>query len=260
MALYVYGLMRAADAARACSQASEAVAAHAPEPGAEVRAVDHEALSALVSDVPDGSLQLTRHALLAHSDALQAAFASGPVLPMRFGTVVPDNAALERDVLGRGREALLEELESLDGKAELQVKAEYLEEPLLRGVLAGDRRMRETAARLQRLPPGAAHLDRIALGEAVTLAVQARRDRDAQELVDELQELALAITLREPSHERAVLNASFLVEEGMVDAFDSAVARLSDEHAQEMRFKLIGPMPAYSFVQGSESGQGGPWA
>src|SRR5437764_4014175 len=95
--------------------------------------------------------------------------------------------------------------------AEMQVKATYLEQPLLHSILAASSRLAEAAARIQALPPAATHFDRITLGEAIHAAVQARRRHDTERLMGELRPLAMTVSVREARHEHEVLNASFLV-------------------------------------------------
>lgn len=242
MGLYVYGFMRREDGASATKEASSGA------PG--VRTVVHGELCALVSEVPEDNLALRRESALAHTETLQRAFEHGPVLPLRFGTVVADASSLERDVLAPRQEELLSRLRELDALAEMQVKATYLEEPLLRSILASSPELAKKSARLRQLPEAATHFDRLALGEAITLAVQARRQDDEQRLIEGLRDRSLAVSVGEPTHERDVLNGSFLVSKDRLADFDAAVESLSQEHAGAMQFKLIGPMPAYSFADG----------
>lgn len=240
MALYIYGLMRTEDGARAVAELD-----------APVEVVEHGSLCALVSHVPEENLTLRRESALAHTDTLQAAFSHGPVLPVRFGTVLADVGTLERDFLAPQATAFLARLDALEEMAEMQVKASYLEEPLLRSILAASPRLAQTATRIKELPEPATHFDRINLGEAIHKAVETRRQADSERVIDELRDLAVAVSVREPRSERAVLNASFLVAHDRIERFDAEVARLSDERADSMEFKLIGPMPAHSFADGS---------
>src|SRR5947209_3174727 len=172
MALYVYGLMRAEDAARAAAELAGTVAA-----------LEHGPLGALVSEVPEGNLTLRRESALAHTDTLQAAFAHGPVLPVRFGTVLPDAGALEQDFLIPNAPALLARLQALEDMAEMQVKATYREEPLLRSILATSPQLTQAAARIRELPAAATHFDRINLGETIHMAVESRRQQDSRRLI-----------------------------------------------------------------------------
>lgn len=238
MALYVYGIMRSGDAERAVSAA---------EP-ARVQAVEHQHVSALVSGLPDGELRLRRDNILGHSDVLQAAFEHGPILPFRFGTVVADGEAVVRELLAPAAERLGQRLEALDGKVEMQVKATYAEEPLLRSVLAQDPELTQSVRRTQGLPAAASHFERIRIGEAVAGAVQARRAADEEALLRALSPLAVTHASSPPHHERSVLNAAFLVDRASLARFDQEVEALSNQRAPEIDFTLVGPLPPYSFA------------
>jgi Gas vesicle synthesis protein GvpL/GvpF len=240
MTLYVYGLMRAEDGRRAETALT----------GASVEAIELDGVCALVTTLGEGDLTLRRESALAHSDTLQTAFKHGPVLPVRFGTVLHDEQAIRDELLAPRSATLRARLEALEGLSEMQVKATYVEEPLLRSIVGGDQRLARSAARIRQLPPAATHFERLRLGETIYNEVEARRHEDSQELVEALAPLAVAVSVRQPRHERAVLNASFLVADDRLETFDSEVERLAEREAERIRFKLIGPMPAHSFAEG----------
>src|SRR5205085_1337645 len=98
------------------------------------------------------------------------------------------------------------------------------------------------------LPLAATHCERIRIGEAIAGAVAVRRAADTDAFLAALRPLAIAVHVSDPRHERVVLNATFLVDHSQLDRFDAAVESLSEQHAGEMEFKLIGPMPAHSFA------------
>jgi hypothetical protein len=243
MALYVYGIMRAGDAPRAVSASRKAG-------GAKADAVEHGAISALVSPLPDAELRMRRDTILGHAEVLRAAFEHGPVLPVRLGTAMADADAVVRDLLAPTADALASRLEELAGKAEMQVKVMYAEEPLLRSILAADPVLKRAIERSRRLPAAATHFDQIGIGEAIANAVQTRRVADADVLLAVLRPLAVAVSVSAPTHERGALNAAFLVDSEELHRFDSAVEQLSQERGAEMEFKLIGPLPPYSFAEG----------
>ena len=71
---------------------------------------------------------------------------------------------------------------------------------------------------------------------------------DARAILESLTPLALAVDVAEPGHERIVLSASFLVEHGRIDEFDTAVDQVGQAQADRMRLKYTGPLPPHSFV------------
>ena len=88
--------------------------------GAPIDLVRSGDLAAAVSDAPDG-LVLRDEDAFVHLDVLVALLADGPVLPVRFGTVVDDDDAVCEGVLGDA--ALAGELEALADAVELHVDA-----------------------------------------------------------------------------------------------------------------------------------------
>ena len=53
-------------------------------------------------------------------------------------------------------------------------------------------------------------------------------------------------------NELMVLNAPLLVERKQLDAFEDAVDEVAKSREKLMRFKLLGPMPAYHFTDVEE--------
>ena len=241
MPLYLYGLMRADDLG---STDAFAAGEHAPP----VDCIVHDGVAALVSAVEGQPVRLRRAAVTAHTEVLQRAFEHGPVLPLRFGTVVADAEALKDEFLARRGEQLKSQLDQLAGKGEFRLKVSYLEEPILRSILAQDVALRRSAEQVRELPEAASHFQRVGLGEHIALAMQARRDHDVQQVLAELAPLAFAVEVGPLQQPAMVLNASFLVAEETRERFDATVERLASERAELMQFKLIGPLPAHSFV------------
>jgi Gas vesicle synthesis protein GvpL/GvpF len=248
MALYVYGVMRATGARRAIGAAKA-------RSGPRLDTVEHGPVSALVAAVPEGQLTIRRENILSHADVLAAAFEQGPVLPMRLGTAMVDEAAVARDLLAPQADALAARLDAVDGKAEMQVKAIYAEEPLMRSVLSEDPHLMQAVERTRTLPAAATHFEQIRIGEAIAAAVEARQTTDGQTLMAALAPLAIAVRLSPPHHERAVMNAAFLIDTNATERFDGAVEQLSQERSPDIEFKLIGPMPPYSFADGDWEGR-----
>jgi hypothetical protein len=241
MPLYLYGLMRADDLG-----SSDALAEREQAPSIEL--IVHGGVAALVSAVEDESIRLRRAAVTAHTEVLQRAFEHGPVLPMRFGTVVSDAEALKDEFLAPRGEEMKTRLDQLAGKAEFRLKVGYREERILQSILAQDVSLKRLAEEVRGMPEAASHFQRVGLGERIALAMQARRDNDAQQLLSELAPVTLAVEVGALQQPAMVLNASFLVADEARDRFDATVERLAHAQAELMEFNLIGPLPAHSFV------------
>jgi Gas vesicle synthesis protein GvpL/GvpF len=237
---YVYGVVRARRGSR------QRLRGINDEP---VRIVAHDGIGALASDVPDGALEAGRDELLAHSRVLEGALEKGVVLPMRFGMVMPGEEAIREELLGAHADELRTQLDEMEGKIEVNVKAIYEEQAILREVLAENAEVAKLRQAIEGKPEEATYFERIRLGELVAEALAAKREQDERGLVDRLQPHALAVQVGPAAHERMAANVSYLVARDRLTEFDRAVDQLGAEQAGRIRFKYTGPLPPHSFVE-----------
>jgi hypothetical protein len=231
--LYVYGIVGADHPRRTTRLVA---VGDTPQP---LRAVEVWDLAALVSGAPEG-LRARRRDLLAHHAVLDALVAQGAVLPMRFGTVAPDEQSLRTEIEQNGARyrALLAELAD---RVELNVKVLPDEEHLLRQVATEEpvvRQLRGGAQTYER---------RLALGQVVAAALRERQDDVARRVLGALEPLAVR-TVTGPPVAGCALNAGFLVDTGSTEAFVAAVRDLELALGGATRLRCTGPLPPYSFV------------
>ena len=91
---------------------------------------------------------------------------------------------------------------------------------------------------------------RVELGLKVVREEDADVDDDAIEeaVADELEPIAAQSVPNDLFSDRLVLNRSYLVDRDEREAFDEAIARLEDEHGDDLMFRYTGPFAPYSFV------------
>ncbi|WP_055493790.1 GvpL/GvpF family gas vesicle protein [Streptomyces sp. TP-A0356] len=214
------------------------------DPPCPVRILEEGELVAIVSDAPEG-LRPKRRDLLAHQNVLSEAGAGGAVLPMRFGSVAADDAAVTQ-VLAERTGHYRERLTALDGRVEYNIKASHDQEAILHLVMAESTEMRALAED-NRQAGGGSYEDRLRLGEMVAAAVQSREAMDAEELRRLLEPAAEAVSSG-PESSGWLANLSFLVPRDSAGEFLEAVeeARKGNPH---LELRVNGPLPPYSFVE-----------
>lgn len=163
--------------------------------------------------------EVTPDTLWRHEEVVESLMEDRELLPVRFGTVLPDEAAVTSAIAER-REELATGLDRVRGMIELAVRAELANSPS---------------------PPGPA-----ATGRAYMEAKTARHE-SAKRLHDSLAEHAQASLVR-PGPE--LLRAAYLVRRDDVERFVTAVRELQARHA-ELKVICTGPWPPYSFAEGS---------
>ncbi|MET9684697.1 GvpL/GvpF family gas vesicle protein [Streptomyces coeruleorubidus] len=214
------------------------------DPPRPVRILREGDLAAVVSEAPEG-LRPKRKDLLAHQNVLSEAGAAGCVLPMRFGSVAPDDNSITA-VLAERAEHYKERLRALDGRVEYNVKATHVEEAVLHQVMAENPDIRGLAE-ANRQAGGGSYDDKIRLGEMVAAAVKAREGEDAAVLQRLLEPSADAVSAG-PESTGWLANVSFLVDRKSAENFLAAVEEARKE-LPHLEVRINGPLPPYSFVE-----------
>lgn len=245
-ATYVYGVVRAREAPK--------VDAVGVGRGAPVRTVAEGELSAIVSDVDEGFVEAGRDDLERHLAVLERAALSATVVPLRFGTVMPNDDAVRAELLEARASEIDALLADLDGRVELSLSGTY-EERIFGEVVAEQPEVAALRERVRGRDEAASYYDRIRLGELVATAMAAKRERDTEQVLAKLRPLADDVRLGDVAHERSVLTASFLVHRDRLPEFDRAAEEVAAQNQSRIRFRYAGPLPPYDFV----GGKGGPW-
>lgn len=241
--VYVYGLTRSADPAPAYEGPTIGDA------DAALGSIEHEGLRALASEVGPGLVRGSRHNLTAHSEVLAAALDRGPVLPMQFGVVFPDEQAVRAQLLsdhGRRLRAMLDELE---GRVELTLKGYYVEEAVLREILAESPEAARLDEQVRELGAQAAYPQQVRLGEIVARGVEARRQHDTEWALQALEPLAEQVRVGDPAHERMALNLALLARRDALEQIDAAADELARAQRERIELRYVGPLPPHSFVE-----------
>jgi len=229
--LYIYGVTRAGQKRPAVDGLGE--------PSGPVRLIDSGPVAAAVSEIPDDYVVHDEYAR-AHLQVLIGLLGDGPVLPVRLGTVAPDEAAVRQDVLDAARPQLLRGLDGVDGFVELHVDADDNEADSIAAIAR--------ALNLRPLDP-TDFAARIQVGEEIAnLLVDYRREL-AEEMVAMLRPLSERDTARSSinSAEDPLLRWAFLVARKDVPRFDQAIVAVRTKHP-ELSIRYAGPLPPSHFV------------
>jgi Gas vesicle synthesis protein GvpL/GvpF len=189
--------------------------------GATLRLARADGLAALYSRHRTLRPRPSPEAMWAHERAVEALMERGAVLPMRFGTVLADEAALTAALADR-REALAAGLSRVRGRVEVGLR------------VLPDRPARSAGS-----------------GRAYLLE-RMDEHRAARELHAALAAHARESAVRTPAPPPALLAAAYLVERADAAAFHDRVHELAAGFPG-VRAVCTGPWPPYSFVPEEES-------
>ncbi|WP_310619233.1 GvpL/GvpF family gas vesicle protein [Flexibacterium corallicola] len=230
-ALYIYAVIP--------QSAAEGVRRIMPQ---ELQLISQQSFTAIcrrAADVQMASLNrqdLSRQ-LLAHQQTVEAIMPVTPILPVKFGSVAPDRASIER-VLENGAPEFLRAFEQLAGKTQFEVLVMWnLEE-----VLADLSQSPEVTA-LKSSGLGA-----VELGVAVKDLIDARREALAEQLSQALRGVSFDTISNVLMDDRMVLNLATLIDKDRTGELDTCLEMLDTVTGGALNFRCVGPLPPFSFA------------
>ena len=223
-----------------------------------VYTVCQDSLAAIVSE---GTLKLyeaTQENLLAHNKVLEevmnpALSRKGGVkafwvLPLRLGTVARSEGEV-KTFLQKASRPLREAFSQLEGRAEVDVEAEWHGDGIFKLIAEENEKIREHKARIAAAGKAAGLNEQIAMGMMVAEAINQRKAQVSQEIEAGLKTYAERVSPLKARTKDTVFNAAFLVPQERMKPFEEAIYRLGDQYGKLLKFRYAGPLPCYSFVK-----------
>jgi hypothetical protein len=205
-------------------------------------------LSAIVSAIDDAEIMAARRHMLTHTKALEAVMADTVILPMRFGIIVDDPAAIARSITPKETD-LLAMLETLDGRIEAGIRASWNEAVLYKEIVATRPDIARRAEALARLNPTAAYYDRIELGREVDSAMAVKRFEEKKALMARLTPFAVNRVDLPEGDDMNVMNVALLVDRAREADLIAAVEGIDRDEGDRLNLKVVSPAPVYNFVK-----------
>ena len=222
--------------------------------GTEVWVVELGDLAAIVGQAPpEDDAQALRDQAIAHARVLEAAILDAPVVPFRFGNVVPGgDEDVGRELLESRHDEFARQLEKLKNYVQMTVKITYDENAVLRQIVDGQPEIAQLREQARQGDEVTTRDARVRLGEMISNALQQLREKDASEILEQLKPVSVAAMGEDLESEYMVLNAPFLIERSRLPEFEDALEGAAEERQARMRVTLLGPMPAYNFLDVEE--------
>ena len=216
--------------------------------GQEVETIACRGLSAVISNAPLARCVVSKETLLAHERVLEQVMKEFTVLPVRFCTVAANAEEIRRLLERRNRE-LKHLLRDLDGKVELGVKALWRNiDFIFQEIVDENEAIKRLKAEVSEPPARQTHAQRIAIGQMVQAALEAKKEREAEEILRVLRRLAAEHRLNRTIGDKMLFNAAFLVDRAREKEFDDLMERLGLRYRERIKFAYVGPAPPYNFV------------
>ena len=219
--------------------------------GDKVYTMHQNGLAAVVSSSPMVQYPVRRDNMMAHQSVLEEVMKKFTLLPVRYCTIAEDEEKIKEKVLQARAGEFKDLLEKMKGKVELGVRAFWTNtEGIFGEIISENEEISELKKKIaEEKSEQKAYAGKIKIGGLVQRALEEKKKKEAQALLDSLRGLAQDLRENHILGDRNILNASFLVTKGKQEEFDQKINHIQQEFAERTRLDYFGPIPPYNFVE-----------
>ncbi len=215
--------------------------------GGEVSLISEGPLAAVVSDVPGEKIRPERRHLAAHHDVHKQLMERGNMLPMSFGTMADGPGAIRR-ILKMNQTAFLEQLQRVEGKAEMLLRAVWDVTNIFEYFVCIHTELRSLRDELFGAGREPSQDGKIELGRLFDRILSQDRAAHTQRVLEVMTPRCFEIKETPPRTEREVMNLACLVARDGMKGFEEGVFEAAKQFDDNYSFDYTGPWPPYNFA------------
>ena len=184
--------------------------------------------------------------LVIHQRVVEAVLADYPILPVKFGTVLANEASVLR-LLAQGTPLFKAALGMIAQKVQMEVIVLWNPQEVF-GQIAQEEPIVQFKAELASRPPQEITAERVDLGKMVFASLERRRNAIRDRVLPALQQIASDVVANPLMDETMVINVALLIDKAASDTLSQELDALDQEFGGQLKFRCVGPLPPYSFA------------
>lgn len=215
--------------------------------------IPFENISAIVTYHENGPLdyndrEILGHLLVHHQRTIEALVEYGfnMILPLRLGTIVASKEEVLR-ILSNGHELIMEAMNKIQYLTEIDLAVTWTDFPGMIGEIAGHPEILEMKNEILRQSDTLSKIDQVKVGMLIQSKLKEKNVKIELNILDSLSKVSEDIKTHEVMNDQMITNSAFLIKRNKRETFEQIIDRLDEEYKGKLAFKMVGPLPCYSF-------------
>jgi hypothetical protein len=215
--------------------------------------ISFEKVSAIVSkssviDYRKLSVEPLAKLLVDHQKTIESLMNMGfnTIIPMRLGTFA-NNVTEVIQILEKGYDLIMETAEKVTNLLEIDVVSIYSDFGQALAEIAVSPKVLEMKAKIEESKATITQSDQLSIGYLVKNMLDEKKDEYAAKIKDALEPFCQNAKQHELMDDQMVSNTAFLVKQSKLPLFEKALDQLDESLNGKLNFKMVGPLPCYSF-------------
>jgi len=186
--------------------------------------------------------------LIDHQRTIESVMNMGfpTIIPMRFGTFANNNTEVI-DLLEKGHDLLIETFEKTINLIEVDVVAMWADFSIILAEIAANPKVVELKNKIENSATTINDTEKIAVGYLVSKLLDGKKAEYSELIEETLKQYCLSTKKHEVMNDQMVSNTAFLLNKNQQESFENALDQLDETLKGKINFKLVGPLPYYSF-------------
>ena len=218
-----------------------------------VYAIPYQNISAIVSDRESTLLDYTDretlgYLLVHHQKTIEALIGNGfnLIIPMRLGTIVNSKEEVLR-ILANGHGLIMNVLKKMQFLTEIDLAVTWADFSETLSEIAGDPEILKMKEEIQKNAGKMFQVDQVKIGMLVQAKLKEKNLTMELKILDSLSPYSVDIKTHEVMNDQMITNSAFLLNRNKKENFEKIIDQLDETFNGLLNFKLVGPLPCYSF-------------
>ncbi len=218
-----------------------------------VYAVSFQNISAIVSDRDSTDLDFSdneslAHVLVNHEKTLEDIMAKGfdMIIPVKLGTIVNSKDEV-LTILAKGHELIISVLKEIEYLTEIDLAVTWTDFPGIINEMACHPIIIGSKNQLLQTGIALTQVELIKAGMLLQEKLDEKNKSVELKILEAISTVSLDIIIHEVMDGQMVTNSAVLIKRKNAGRFVHAVDKLKGEYNGALNFKIVGPLPCYSF-------------
>lgn len=218
-----------------------------------VYAIPLQNISAIVSDRESAHIdyldrETLGYLLVHHQKTIEGLMEKGfnMLIPMRLGTIVNSKEEVIK-ILANGHDLIIDTLKKIEYLTEIDLVVTWADFPDLLTEIAGHPEIIAMKDNILKKTDTLSQIDQMKVGILVQSKLKEKNTKVELNILDSLASISLDIKTHEVMNDQMVTNSALLIDRNKKAKFEQVIDQLDEEYKGLLNFKLVGPLPCYSF-------------
>ncbi len=218
-----------------------------------VYTISFDNISAIVSDNDSIELDYSDreslgYLLVEHQKTIESLMSEGfnLLIPMQLGTIVSSKNKVIK-ILSNGHDLIIDTFKKIEHLIEIDLVISWDDFPSVIGEVSAHPDIRALREEILRKAEPVSQLDQVKVGMLIQGILEQKNKSIELQVLDDLSSIGRDIRIHEVMDNEMISNAAFLIPATKVEKFEQAVVRLDEKYHGSLKFKIVGPLPVYSF-------------